>query len=98
MSGTAFFFDVLTSPLLQTRRDGVIIPQRRYENKGGRGLKFDNQNLVSFVREDGSYMPVTAALAGDYAGLLYRDLPGFPSETSFTITLRFEVNKFYCFR
>ena len=67
------------------------IPRRRYENEAGRGLQ-NNQNLVSFVLEDGSYIAVTAAL-GDYVGLLNRDLPGFPGEAGLKITLRFEVNE-----
>lgn len=47
-----------------------------------------------FVRQDGSYIPVSAALGGDYTGLLDRDLPALP-EAGYTITLRFEVNRPY---
>ena len=76
---------------LQTQQTSVEIPRRRYENGAGRGLQ-NNQNLASFVLEDGSYVPVTAAL-GDYVGLLNHDLPGFPGEAGLKITLRFEMNK-----
>jgi len=48
-----------------------------------------------FVRQDGSYIPVTTAVLGDYGGLVNRDIPVL-TETGFTITVRFEVNRSYC--
>ena len=72
------FPNLLIGLPLQTQQNGVEIPRRRYENGAGRGLQH-NQNLASFVLEDGSYIPVTAALGG-HVGLLNRDLPGFPGE------------------
>lgn len=50
--------------------------------------------MVFFIRQDGSYIPLTAALGEDYAGLVGRDLPAL-GEAGFTITLRFGVNKPY---
>ena len=47
-----------------------------------------------FVRQDGSYIPVTAAVLGDYEGLVNRDLPVL-DPAGFTITVRFEVNRSY---
>lgn len=43
--------------------------------------------MVFFIRQDGSYIPLTAALGEDYAGLVGRDLPAL-GEAGFTITLR----------
>ena len=51
-----------------------------------------DQNLVLFVREDGSYIPLTAAMEGDFTGLADRDTSAFDT-AGFTITLRFEVNR-----
>ena len=47
--------------------------------------------MVLFLREDGSFIPAPDAMAGDYTGLVDRDLPAL-GEAGFTITLRFEVN------
>jgi len=47
-----------------------------------------------FVREDGSYLPVTAALKEDYTGLVGRDLPVF-SGAGYTVTIQFEVIRPY---
>ena len=69
----------------------MCIPQRRYERGAGRDLP-NNQGLVLFVRQDGSYISMTAALRGYYAGLVNRDLPALPQEAGYTITLRLEVN------
>jgi len=77
-----------------SQKNGVCVPQRRYEKGAGRNL-LTNQNLVLFTREDGSYIPVAAALKGEYTGLVCRDLPVL-SEAGFTITLRFEVNGSHC--
>ena len=77
-----------TSPSLQ---NGVCIPQRRF----GKGASHDhptNQNLVLFIRQDGSYIPLTAAMGGDFTGLVNRDTSAFDM-AGFTITLRFEVNR-----
>jgi len=71
----------------------VCVPQKRYGTGAGRAL-LTNQNLVLFVREDGSYIPVTAALAEDYSGLVGRDLPVF-GEAGYTITIQFEVIRPY---
>jgi len=69
--------------------NGWCIPQKKYEKGAGRGLP-TNQNLVPFIREDGTYIPVSAALVGDHSGLIARhDLPGFGEAGSMT-TLRFE--------
>jgi hypothetical protein len=68
---------------------GVYIPQHRY--KAGRS-SLNNQDLVSFVRQDGSFIPVTAALNEDYTGLVGCDLPVL-DEVGFTIIIRFEVNR-----
>ena len=87
------FLNTLTNTLPQgalSQQNGVCIPQRRYGKGAGRDL-LDNQRLVLFNREDGSYIPVPAAVAGNYVGLVCRDLPAF-GEAGFTITIRFEVN------
>ena len=70
----------------------MCISQKRYEKGAGR-CAVENQNFVFFVRQDGTYIPVSAALEGDYAGLVARDLPVL-GEAGFTITLRFEVRRF----
>lgn len=44
-----------------------------------------------FFLEDGSYLPVSAALRGDFTGLTHRDVPAL-AEAGSTVTLRFEVN------
>jgi len=74
-------------------QNGVWVPQRRYGNEAGHRLP-NNQNSVSFVRDDGSYIPLTAALEGNYADLVNRDLPVL-GEAGFTISLRFEVGTTY---
>ena len=51
-------------------------------------------NLVTFVRQDGTYIPVKAALEGDYAGLIDYDIPAFGPDAGYTIKVRFEVNRF----
>jgi len=66
------------------------LPQHRYGKGAGRD-HLDNQNLVMFVRQDGSFIPVPAAVNGDHTDLVSRDLPAL-GEAGFTITLRFEVN------
>lgn len=87
------YFRLIASPPVQ---NGVYIPQRRSANESRRDVP-NNQNLVLFAREDGSYIPVVSALQADYAGLLDRDLPVLDG-TSAKIAVRFEVNKPYCFR
>lgn len=52
----------------------------------------NHQNLVLFVRTDGSYVPLTAALDKDYVGLVGRDDPGLV-DAGFMITLRLDVNR-----
>jgi len=84
-----FHFQTSTSQI-----NGVCVPQRRYGRGTGRGAPA-HQNLLLFVREDGSYIPVVAALANDCAGLVARDFPVF-SDAGFTITLRYEVSRFPC--
>ena len=72
-------------------RNGVCVPQRRY----GRGAIRDsllNRDLVVFFRNDGSYLPVSAALEQNYADLIMRDIPTLGG-TGHAITLRFEVKK-----
>lgn len=84
---------VIGPPLPQmptSRQNGVCIPQRRYDKGADRGLP-TSQVLVLFALQDGSYIPVTAAMEGDHAGLIDRNLPAL-GEARYTITLRFEVN------
>ena len=70
--------------------NGVCIPQTRYRN--GRGLP-DNQNVVSFDLEDGSYITLTSALWSDYTGLRNNDLrPLVPEGGPLTIGLRIRVS------
>ena len=69
-------------------QNGVCIPQRRF--KGGCRLPLGYQNTVSFLLEDGSYLPVDKALRKEYTGLIDRDAVLGGAGT--TITLRFEVN------
>lgn len=71
----------------------MCVPQKKYEKGAGRDLP-TSQNLVLFVRQDGSYIPVTTAALPDYSGLVNRDLSVL-AETGFTITVRFEVNMSY---
>ena len=81
-------------PLSQTRPsklNGVCIPQRKYDKGAARGAP-NHQNLVPFVRQDGTYISVDAAIRGDYAGLVLRDIPGLYG-AGYTITLRFEVSR-----
>ncbi|KAF9653229.1 hypothetical protein BDM02DRAFT_3182774 [Thelephora ganbajun] len=98
---TSFEDDVLTSlweninslappqdATLPSRQNGVCIPQKKYEKGAGRGAP-NNQNLVLFVRQDGSYLPVIAALDENYDGLVNRDLQAL-GEAGFTIIIRFE--------
>ena len=88
-----FLPNVLT-PLSQSRPsrlNGVCIPQRRYDKGAARGSP-NYQNLVPFVRQDGSYISVNAAIEGNHAGLLTPDVPGLYA-AGFTITLRLEVSK-----
>ena len=86
----------LTDPLPQaslTPQHGVCIPQKKYAKGAGRDLP-TNQNVVLFIRQDGSYIPVPAAVEGDYAGLINRDITALDETVvGFTITLRFEVNR-----
>lgn len=49
-------------------------------------------NLVPFVRQDGTYTSVKAAMEGDHTGLVARDMPPFGPDVGYTIILRFEVN------
>ena len=72
--------------------NGICIPQKKYEKGAGHGAP-THQNLVPFVRQDGTFISVSAALAGDYTGLVARDLLVL-GESGFTITLRFEVSGF----
>ena len=91
--------DTYSSPTLRliplsqilTSQNGVGIPQRPYGKGVARGAP-NCQNLVPFVRQDGTYIPVDAAIRGDYAGLVFRDIPGL-YEAGYTITLRFEVSR-----
>ena len=62
----------------------MCVPQKRYE-KGA------DRNPVLFNRQDGSYIPVPAAMAGDYTNLTRRDLQVL-GEAGFTIALQFEVS------
>lgn len=48
-----------------------------------------------FVRQDGSYLTVTAAVEGDYTSLVNRDIPVL-GEAGYTIALQLEVNRSYC--
>ena len=85
---------MLTDPLLQvplSQQNGVCVPQKKYEKGAGRDHP-NNQNIVLFIRKDGSYIPVTAALSEDYDGLINRDISALDG-AGFTITLRFEVNR-----
>jgi len=74
-----------TSPSPQ---NGVCIPQRMYRRGAGRG-SVNNQGLVLFLREDGSFIPVDTALRKEYTGLICRDVPAL-TEAGGTVTLRFE--------
>jgi len=74
-----------------SQQNGVCIPQKRYEMDAGCDL-LDNQRLVLFIQEDGSYIPVPAAVGEDYTSLVCCDLPAF-GEAGFTITLQFEVGR-----
>ena len=81
-------------PLSQTRPsklNGVCIPQRKYDKGAARGAP-NYQNLVPFVRQDGTYISVNAAIGEDYAGLVARDIPGLCA-AGYTITLRLEVSR-----
>ena len=74
-----------------SRGIGVRVPQWGYEL--GAGLSSpNNQHPVSFVRQDGSYIPVTAAWEGDYSGLVKRDLPAL-GEGIFSVRLQLQVNR-----
>ena len=53
---------------LPSQINGVCIPQRRYSKGAGHGP--ENQNTALFVRLDGTYTPVDAALREDYTGLI----------------------------
>jgi len=91
-SGVVLFPSLPTDSLPQispSLQNGVCIPQRVYEKGAGRDIP-DNRNLVLFVRQDGSYILVPAAMGGDYVGLVNRDLPALTG-AGVTITLRFEV-------
>lgn len=52
---------------------------------------------MPFIRQDGSYIPLTGAVERDYTGLVNRDLPAL-GEAGFTIALRFEVSRSHRFR
>ena len=74
--------------------NGVCIPQTGYENRAS--LIFPNtQSSVLFIRQDGSYIPVTAALDGDYSGLVNRDLPAL-GEGIFSVMLQLQVSGARC--
>jgi hypothetical protein len=67
------------------------VPQRRY-NKGAGRENAENQDVVIFIQDNGSYLRVTKALRGDYTGLIGRDQEVLPG-AGYTISVRFEVNK-----
>ena len=69
----------------------MCIPQKKYAKGAGRDLP-TSQNLVLFVREDRSFISVTAAVGEDYTGLVSRDIPALDT-AGFTITVRFEVGR-----
>ena len=79
------------SQIPSSQLNGVCIPQRKYGQGAGHGAP-NHQNLVPFIRQDGTYLPVTAALRGDYIGLVGRDAPGL-YEAGYTITIRLEVSR-----
>jgi len=80
----------LITPVLP---NGVRVPQRRYKN--GRSLPNDH-NLVSFIRDDGSYITLISALFSAYAGLLNSDVrPLVPDGPSLSIGVRIEVSTPY---
>lgn len=88
VSGFTFFPNIqITSPpqTSPSLKNGVCIPQKRYR-KGADGDDPANQNLVLFVWEDGSFIPVAMALEKDYTGLVNSDLLGL-GETGFMITV-----------
>ena len=79
--------------IVPPRGEDVWIPQRGV--KIGAPYGFPNSwNLVSFVRQDGSYIPITAALERDYTGLANRDRPAL-DEAIFTISLQLQVSEPY---
>lgn len=79
--------------IVPPRGEGVWIPQRGA--RPGAPYGFPNSwNLVSFVMQDGSFIPVTAALERDYTGLANANRPAL-DESIFTITLQLQVNKPY---
>ena len=79
------------SQTLPSQLNGVYIPQRKYNKGAGRGFP-NYQNLVPFLRQDGTYISVDAAIQGDCAGLLAPDVPAL-SNAGYTVTLRFEVSR-----
>ena len=79
-----------------SRGNGVYVPQMGCRIEASHSFT-SNQNSVWFVLRDGSHIPVTAALEGDYTGLVNRDLPAFGG-VAFTITLRLQVNRSYHLR
>ena len=88
------FLTLRLIPLSQapsSQLNGICIPQRKYDKGAARGCP-NYQNLVPFVREDGTYIPVNAALQGNFIGLVARDVPGL-NEAGFTISLRLEVSR-----
>lgn len=76
---------------LCSEQHGVFIPQQKYGKGAGRSSP-DNMGLFLFIREDGSFTPVTAALQENYAGLVCREITVM-EEARFTIMIRFEVNR-----
>jgi len=75
--------------------NGIRVPQRRYRS-GAKGSLPNNHNLVSFIREGGSYITLTSALWSDYAGLLNSDtFPSVPVGPRISISLRIEVSAPY---
>lgn len=79
--------------IVPPRGEGVWIPQRGV--RPGPPYGFPNSwNLVSFVRQDGSYIPVTAALGRDYTGLANRDYPAL-DEAIFSVSLQVQVSRSY---
>ena len=71
----------------------VCVPQRRYEKGAGRSAAH-NKGLVVFAIGGGSFIPVTAALEGNYSGLIGRDAKVL-EEVAPSIMLRFEVRGSY---
>ena len=76
-----------TPQTLPSQINGVCIPQRIFSEGT---LYGHNQNTVLFIRLDGTYIPVDAALNRNYTGLIGRNEPVFAG-AGYTITLRLKV-------